>query len=705
MNEVKNEPAPGGRLVGVVVAVTVVLGTLGALNGFPRYELMQTALAVAGVVVALLAAAVSGQRFGGAQWISAALATAALYAAVSAAVGGQAVGFDAFSLVFLVGGAATASACAGERGRKPILVGAAVAAIVTGLIVLLGAFGIDAVPDIPFTTLDVKAAMGPFDDPSILAAWSALALAIGAAMFGLGEGRLGAATVFGAAVCLGAAGFPALIVVVGVAAVVALAMGNGRSAAAAGAGVLVACAMFFATSPSFEDNGDAFGVQQLDTGMDWPYSEVGALEFFTDAAKGYAIAGQPFGHGSGAYAGEIEAHVDSTQGFATEHNDGRPVSRRSTSALLELSGDYGVTVPLALLTALLLALWRRPAAAVPIVVGLGLLGYSPGTFVGPVMLLLGVSVGVQWEAAAADSRSARPVIALLVALGLVASVHQVQTLRWGYLTASAVTFNEHNAGSRETAFEYASQAIEVQTRFQSEMNFGSMRRYQEEPDHAFVRSVFERAVELRPTSVEARMLLADAYARESARAEDAIERLGRVERMLGAAAEIDPNYVQLGILRANAAAAAFEYEAAFEGLEALAERPIPDTRRHRVLVRLGEIYEDAEMPERALSAYERALPLATDPMDLGRLRQLIAGTTQWIETGDRPQVQFADPHLGHNHGGPGEGEHDEEPTEDPPEGRADPGAEAEGDPGSHEGHDELEHDEHEHEHAHDEHEH
>ena len=648
MNELKKEPATG-RAVGVVMALTLVFGSLCASNGFPRYDLIQTAVAVFGVVAALVLAGVSGSRPSGHRWGLGALAIAALYAFASAIIGGQAVGFDAASLVFLVAGAALATACAGERGRPPIVLGAAVAASLAAVAVLLGAFGIDVVPDIPFTTLELSAAIGPFDDPSILASWAAMMVALGAAAFASGHTRGGGVLVLAGGVCLGGAGFPPLIVVVGLGSVVGFALGNARGGAAGAAGVVVAVAMLLASSASLEADFD-LDPPFLDTGVDWSYSEDGSLGSFTEAARGYALAGQPFGHGSGAYAGEVERYVNASSSFATSYNDGRPVSRHAPSAFLELAGDYGVTVPLALLTAVFLVLWRRSAAAIPAVVALGVLVYSPGTLSGPAMLALGVSLGLSFGPEVPARWNAQPVVVVLAVVGFATVGHQVQTLQWGYLTASSVTFFENPAGSRDTAFDYAQRAAGTQRRYQSEMNHGNLRRFSDDVNHAEVREVFQRAVDLRPASVDARMMLADAYARESVREDDSFERLGRVERMLGVAAEIDPNYVQVGILRANAAAAGFEYQPAIDGLEALSERAIPDNYRRRVLARLGEIYEDADMPEEALSAYQRALPLATDPVEIGRYRQLIENATAWTESGERPQVQFADPHLGHNHG-------------------------------------------------------
>jgi hypothetical protein len=162
--------------------------------------------------------------------------------------------------------------------------------------------------------------------------------------------------------------------------------------------------------------------------------------------------------------------------------------------------------------------------------------------------------------------------------------------------------------------------------------------------------------------------------------------------MLSAAVDIDPNYVQLGILRANAAVAAFEYRSAIDGLEALSERRVPDGQRRRVLARLGEIYEDAEMPAEARTAYERAIPLATDPIEIGRYRQRIAMLAQWIESGTRARARAIDPHAGHDHGVSGDGAPDQAPDSATGDGSGAGSGEPDVHPEDHLGHDHPEHD-------------
>lgn len=653
----ETHPTSGHRAVGVGLAIAIVLAVIVVPNGFPRYDLPQTVTAIAVSVGILGVVAVRRTAAFSSRWAIGALVIGALYALASAAIGGTAIGFDQASLVFLTAAGALAASAAGAAGRTALSRGVAVAAGCVAAIVIFGLVGVDLVADIPFTTPSFRAASGPFDDPGVLAAWSALALAVGAALAAEGQ-RSTWLTVVAAGLSLGAAGFGPLVGVVALASVAAFALGDRRVGKASAVGAACAAVALLATSPSWE-LADDLTPARFDTGVEWPLGENGAMGFFADATVDYAIAGQPFGHGAGDFAGEVGRYVDTEHSFAMRYFDGRPTTRRSPSPILELAGDFGLTVPLAFVLALVLAFGRWPGGTAVALVGAGVLAWSPGTLAGPVMLLLGVAIGYDGREDGPEW-SVVPIAWVLAAVGVVALVHGGQTLRWGYQAASSITFFEHPSGSRDTALEYAAQASETQLRFQTEMNLATAIRMGGETDHGRVRRIFQRAVDVRPASVDARLMLADAYARESARTPDEGERFARVERMLGAASDLDPNHVEIGLLRANAAAATFDYDAATSILRALADREIPDAHQRRVLVRLAEICEDAERPEDALAAYQEALPLARDPVEIGRFRRLIEHLNQWIATGVRPAVQTLDPHAGHDHGSSSPGQaHDD----------------------------------------------
>ncbi|MFT6400686.1 MAG: cytochrome c-type biogenesis protein CcmH/NrfG [Bradymonadia bacterium] len=659
MNETTNpiEARAGTGIAGVVLGLTLAVATVAVFNGFPRYDFFQTALAMVGALVALL---IAGRR-GVPRAVfpmAATLVAIALYAIVSAAIQGTAVGFDLATLLVLMSAAGIASALAGPKGRAHVVVGSAVSAAFCMVAVIADALGFALVPEIPFASVSVAASAGTFDDPGVLAAFSVMTVALGAVGFSSGSLRAGAVSIVCGGVCLGMAGFPPLIIALGIAGIAGFALGDAKLGGAVIVGVAIAGLSLLLSGARFEAV-PSVDSPIVETGVEWPYGEEHAVEFFLDGVVAYAAASQPFGAGAGAYTGEVEAHVDTEHVFARNYFAGRPTSRHSPSAAAELAGDFGFAVPLAMLVLLWLGLRKnRAVGVVAAIVGTGVLLIGPGTLSGVTMLLLGTLLGLPFGEENDRTKGAFSVVAIVALAGVVSLVHQAQTLRWGYFSESAVTFLEHPAGSREQGLDYAQRAAAVQLRFTSEMNLASARRGAGETDHAALREIYERAVQLRPRSVSARIALADAYVRESVRSPDVEERVARVGRMFEVAMTIDPNHVRLALLRANAAAASFEFEAAHEALEALAARDIPDPMRLEVLARLGELYEDAEMPAESKSAYERALPLVRDAMTVGRYEQNIRSLEQWIESGVRPQVQRVDPHLGHNHGGEGDGSDD-----------------------------------------------
>ncbi len=692
-------PPITGRVAGLVLGGALALATVAVFNGFPRYDFLQSTLALLGAVTGLGVAASRGvpRRALPAVW---ALLGLAAYALIAAAIEGTAVGFDVASLIVLLSVSGTAGVLAGREAWPSVIGAAAVGSAACALVIVAEAVGLSVVPEIPFARVSVAAAQGTFDDPGVLAAFAALAVAAGAIGFAGDSPRSGGVAILAGSVCLGAAGFAPLIAVLALAGAVGFAFAQPRLGGGLLVGTALAGIVLLASGARFETVPDV-ETALVETGVEWPYGEEHAGSFFLNGAVEYAASHQPFGAGAGAYAGEVDAHVDTEHPFATNYFSGRPTSRHAPSAGVELAGDFGFLMPLLLLLLLGLAATRgRAVGAVVAVVGAGVLFVGPGALSGVVVALLGVLIGLSVESESSDERGGvMVVVAALCVAGAVSLVHQVQTLRWGYLAESAVTFLEHPSGSRAQGLEYAEKAAEIQVRFSTEMNLAAAKRGLGDTDHAQLREIYERAVDLRPRSVTARMALADAYVREGARAPDVEERVARVERMFEVAMDLDPNYVRLALLRANAAAASFQFEAAHEALEALSEREIPDPMRMEVLSRLGELYEDAELPAQSKSAYERALPLARDAMQIGRYEQTIRNLEQWIETGVRPQVQRVDPHMGHNHGG-GEADDHGEHDHDHGEHDHDEGDHGHDEPGEHDHDEPGEHDHAEHEHGH-----
>ncbi len=638
----------------VLLGLAVVCAVALSLNGFVRFELIQLAGAallacVAGLVWAFRTT-FGGVRFTGTAGVGITLLLATGYVVGSAYLVSDGDAYDQAALFFiptlLVLSAAVARTEAGVRsvlGRSVLV--ATVLALMAGLAQLAG-FSIPA--PVPFSTPLELGVRATFDVPAIAAVWFAGAVFVGTSLLAKSS-RLGWSLVLAAALGLGLTG---TWLEVGVVAAACGALGLfgllgrrtfGGAAVFAALVMVVVCAA--RPGPTRLDDADALSVRprvaELAVGTEWPYGEMGAQDFYSDAAWRYAFAGGLWGHGASRWPSAQSRYVDTDASFALARTTGLPVARRAPVPLAELWGDYGVWVPLCLLGALLwgLALSVRRgdwtlAAGTAVMAVMSLV--SPGLLSPAGMVMLGVllalvsSVPVQRDRA----MSAGPLALVVVVLVGLVGVTQVQAARWGYATAAATVFLGN--ARLEDAAPHADAAAELQRRYASEINRSVVHYIGVERDANLALESLREAVEIRPDSVDARERLADLYVRLSMGGADADAALLLTARMYTRIAELDPNHVEVALQRANAMAAIGRNDLAAEKLEEAAGRGIPRADRARLFQRAGELYEDDSSPEHALPAYNAALELLEDPSLRRRLEARVVAMEAWIESGARP---------------------------------------------------------------------
>lgn len=644
------------KVVGVAVGAAVLVGALASFNGFPGFVFPQTMGAVllltAGLFVAIPGAlrGLAGDLVPGIV-----LALGAAYVAVRAAVAGTAAGFDEATLFFALAAAATLGTVAGRSVLDKVGVAVVAGGVLVALVGALQYAGVEVPAPIPFVT-DPVPGRATFDDPWTAGTWFGVLAVVSLVLRARGALRVGGIGLAASAIGMGLASYWPPIIVTAIALTFGVLIARRRPFVALLVPVAAAIIALATPVPEVDPGAEAVDaprVEGLVTGDEWPYDEPGAVAYYRDAAATYAAVSQPLGGGPGAFVGEVARHADTDSDFAVAHVAGVPTARRAPNAVLELAGDYGGVLPALLLLAFALsmggAIKRRSSAVAVGVAGLGLVIASGGLLSGGVMVLLGfaLALGTVRDEERPGSPPAIVFLAGLALLGVVGSVHAVQTLRWGVQAAGAVVHYGH--ARLDDGAGFAAGAATIQRRHQSEVNAALALYMAEERDLDGALEHLETAVELRPASVQARGMLADLYVRRAIGAEDRDERLARARRMFDVLTELDPNNVRLAMARANSSVALFDHDEAVAALEAAAARPIEERHRVEMLVRLGEIHEDAADPESARTAYRRALAITADEVERRRLADRVDMMSTWMETGVRPLSRAA-----HGHGQAGE---------------------------------------------------
>lgn len=679
----------------LMVAAAVALSPLLPLSGFSRFDVVQTAFAVAILTMAAAAAvfepAHASARSAGGRIAGLFMALAVYVVARSFAVSGGATPdhLAVASPVFLALGAATLLLWQpGTRAGSPSLLTAAVAIPVSanvGLAIAQRA-GMQWPPPIPLSTLDTPFGRGLFDDPGVLATWSALALA--ALLPGMtnslpGLRAVSSALGVAAAISIGLAGNPVIGMAAGVGvliATIAAIASQGVAARRAAVPILAAAVAvglsFVAASAEPPGSGASEGsgsetprvheepafdvaLRSSFNGNATPLEGQVTNETVRKAVLAYAMDSVWIGHGPAGFLLEGNLFFDdpaTTARFA----HGLPPTQRTPFPLLQLTGDLGLPWMFVFLSALLglvgLSFRRGHDADLGMAPGLAFLAVLPlllvgtGLLTGPAALLLGVLAGFAGKVSASqestatqsERRLAPPALVLAAAL-LALSWFHVRATQWSLESARSIQWLTH--GVVETGAQIATHACTIQMRFESELNAGighawntgESRNEQAAVDHLL------RAAQLSPASATARYELANLYIRSASELlpQELPEDVRRQQTidLLASALRIDPNLVPAAVMLAQTHVMDSRPDEAAAILTPLSNRDLPRRDLFLVLTELGAIYADlSESPEAALPFFERALPLAGSVNQQRAINQYLNMLRTWIETGRRPPI-------------------------------------------------------------------
>jgi len=679
----------------IILTAAVALSPLLPLSGFSRFDVIQTALAVAVLTMAAAAAVFEPLRAnmraasGRIAWLLIALA---VFVVARSLTGGQLAIADhlaAATPILLALSAATLVLWRlSRRADVPLLLTASVALPITVNLALAIAqrAGFSIPPPIPLATLDTPLARGLFDDPGALATWSALAMAaLLPAMSHPSPRWRYAASALGlaAATCIGLAGNPTIAIASAVGVLFTVVVAITRQGVAAPRMVAPILAVVVATGlalaaaapmTSVPDIDEGSGVQPADL-LNEPAFDIALRSTFNgnatplegqlptntirQAVIAYAMDAVWAGHGPAGFllTGNLFFREPTeTARFA----NGMPPTQRTPYPVLQLTGDLGlpwVFVFLSCLVALVVTCMRRPdeqgenhTCALPLLAALPLIGVGTGLLTGPAALLFGVIAGVAGVAPsstqatqAEDTRRISTPAILLTAAMLALSWFHVRAAQWSFESARSIQWLQH--GVVETGALLASHASTIQTRYESELNAGVGHAWNtgESRDKQVAVDHLLRAAQLSPASATARYELANLYIRsasellpqdlpEDARRQQPIE-------LLASALRIDSNLVPAAVMLAQTQVMDSRPDEAASILTPLSNRDLPRRELFLVLTELGSIYADlSESPEAALPFFERALPLAASVNQQRAIHQYLNMLRTWIETGTRPPI-------------------------------------------------------------------
>jgi hypothetical protein len=687
---------PSGRFpVPVLIAgVTIAATPLVAFSGFPRFDVPQTALLVAGTGLVAVAsafepasaAAIRAHRV--ALWLlTAALAWvgASVFWGGSIALADATAGASAWIAM-----GALALLLARYRSRfnaqtaAPIVLALPVLAAVGASIAQR--MGYDVPPAVPGVT--VAGVRGWMDDPQAAATWAMLAL--GALAVAPASGSR-TPTALHAALCIAAAvagGLTGQFTIV-IAAALALLVGAGvllargtelRRLLPATAAVLVAAGLTLvsaapadgpvetpvedgsgasADEPLLLDDGPAFPSLMLGTA--YPVASAAHESLVRRLTWDYAAGSVWTGHGPAGFTLEANAYLDTSDPVALRSNWGQPVLWRAPLPLLQWAGDYGWPLVALLIAALgLLMVPRRESdagagvgvedlAGAAVLVAMLLVGNGIQTGAGAALAAWLIAALVRSETAPAQTASAaivRVPPGLLIAAALMLSLawFHIQSLRWGLEAARGVQFMSNAiVEPGAAAFERASA---FQKRFESELNAGiaAVWNTTESRDELGAIHHLQSAGRMSPASATARYELANHYIRSASNllpgGPQAIDESKRqVFDLLVRVRQLDPNHVEAALLLSQAYLVDEQTGEAIAVLESLRDRALPPAARLAVLVELGAIYADVvDEPRLALPLFEDAIELAATVAMRRQVNQYINLLRTWIETGARPAI-------------------------------------------------------------------
>jgi cytochrome c-type biogenesis protein CcmH/NrfG len=644
-------------IAGLMVAFAVASAALLPLNGFARFDHAQSLGVTAALFVALVAMLTGGRRLratGSGLTVLVGASVLAGWALLAAWGAGHARAFDAALPFAIVAMAAAVAGLADDESLwswsgGAVLYVTAVACVSSALQFV----GVEFPARIPYVT-DVVAGRGVFDTPLVAAAWFALS---GAFFVGWANAPR---WLVGAGVAISAAGLAISFEPWAAAAAIAGGLVGGvlRSdlriravgwSIAAAAALVVGLAAGGAAEVSEVDRLPLrMGTPGVSANAPGSWGVDGHAGAAADAALRYAGDAGLLGHGPGAYEGLWEGYVDRDSAFALSHTEGVPNVEHAPVPVLEIAGDFGIPFALVLVVLLggaLVAGVRRGGAGVSVGLAtvLGLLIVSPGFHASTVAVLIGLLIGLAVRPstdAAGEQADGRPALAFATVIAAVAGGHVVKTALWSIPFAASLVFLGH--ARHDAAREHASAAAAAQARFASEMNAGVLAYVRSEPLLDEAQAHYERAVQLRPNDVDARLALADLYIRRAFGAEDREARVARAERMFERVVSLDPNHRDATLRRANAAMAEHDVPTAVRVLEAYADRGVHRSSRVAALHRLAEIHADVSDPGAAESAYRRA----ADMLEPGPSRDALLAEAErmkeWAETGSRPREDLHD---------------------------------------------------------------
>lgn len=703
----------GARVAELAAAGTVLGASCLALNGFPRYDVPQLAVATffaAALTIAWAAAVFRGRVERAPAGLAPLVAWLLLlvWAAGSAALQSHGAAWDTVAYLFLPA-PFVAIACApieGARVRGGALAGLGAAVLLAATASVLQVAGLSFPAPIPAISHDGSGAEALFDTAMGAGAWFAGAAALFAVLAARGERPPAALAALAgvAGLGVGLAGQPVALVIAA-AALAGIAASPRRAAwlrasAPAWGALLVAAAIGLALAPPAPPSErladfvrDVPG--ELRSGQPVHWGDAEARRAWSAAALNAAPRAQPFGAGAGGFASPALEALDTDAPYALAHTDGLPEPRYAPSALLTWTVELGVLAPLMVLLALALIGWRRRTSAG---VALAMAGAAALMVTGGVTAALAVLVGVaitltadaEDEATTALPGTAPLLVVGLTCLALVAVATQARALAWGHHHAYAVNLVANRQPER--ALEEFLAANEAQERYESTVNaaIAAARVTSEAPFDEAVARPLQRAVEIAPAAPIPRFSLADQFVRRTA---DSIEegpaRSQLASRMLETVLRVDPNFAAAYVTRADLLITLADVSGSVRALAAGAERPLAPDTRAGLLELLGDRYaEYAQQPAEAAVAYREALDLASDPGREGILLGKLAHVEEWSESGVRPTG-------GHDHGEHDDdahdhdhdhGEHDAQRSAGDGSGGPDPG-DAPGERHDHEDHD------------------
>ena len=704
---------PAALLSNVGLAGTLASAATLALNGFPRFDVIQLAAASFFAGLAMLGWVWAGvtQRLEARTATGPALLLWTMllaYAVGSAALQQHGDAWDAVAYLVLLA-PFLAHALARVRGdsvASAVFVALGASLGIAGASLLAQFVGVAFPSPIPAITnleLPLRATM---DDPAAAAAWFGLA---GFATIVSRPGRSGAAIAMAmaalAGLAFGATAAGVLLVVAGLAAVAVAAIAaqnGGMSVARVPAAFAIAmllgstAAMLTPQAPS-----PPTGLV-IDQGPNVPYTALGQdegleLEGFVPlirrAATAAAIENLPFGSGAGTFPGQLGGRFDADSEAALQITSGLPEPRRAPAPLWVWAvefGAVGILTPILAMTLLLLAAGRRsPMIAVATLGAMSALALAPGALTAAGLSCLGAVLLLGSDSDDAPSSetagSALAAGALVLPIMAVVLVTQAQAVGWGYHQAHAVNLMEN--GRLQAAHTASQSALGWQERYDSLVNLAlldTLTDTDQDFDTTTARRL-QRAIEIRERAPRPRFVLASAYVRTPVDdLELAAARMQRAVAMLERTIQLDPNFIRARIDHANVMLSSGDPRASLTALQQATERPVVPEARAAAFFAFGDrLAQQAGDPARAAEAYRQVLALSVDGAVIAATERRLRDMTEWMETGERPGTQGHDhgDHEGHDHGdheGHDHGDH---------EGRD----HGDHDHGDHEGHDHGDH--------------